>query len=206
MMNVISESDMSIIAKTKRAYWDALNEFRTWWDFFLSVFPGKLGQSLRRRYWAKRLEFCGKDLIMAERVKIASPEKLRLGNNVGIGIGAYITAGGGVTVGNYVGIGPGAKIWSVNHIYENPHTPWLLQGSETKPVVIGNDVWVAAGSIVKPGVTIGDGAIIAAGTVLSKSIPPFAIVAGNPGRIVGWRLRPDENKESKQKGEINGTE
>ena len=130
---------------------------------------------------------------MAENVKIASPDRLQLGSNVGIGIGAYITAGGGVTVGDYVGIGPDVKIWSVNHIYEDPARPWMLQGSEPKEVVIGNDVWIAAGSIVKPGLTIGDGAIIAAGTVLSKSIPPYAIVAGNPGRIVGWR-RGEEDK------------
>jgi len=186
---------MAWVMKIKRAYWDALAEYRIWESFLVAWVPGMVGQAIRRAYWPMRLKSCGKNLMMAERVKIASPEHLQLGDNVGMGIGAYITAGGGVTVGNYVGIGPDAKIWSVNHIYKDPTRPWMLQGSESKEVVIGNDVWIMAGSIVKPGVIIGDGAIISAGTVLAKSIPPYAIVAGNPGRIVGWR-RGEEDRNT----------
>jgi len=135
---------------------------------------------------------------MASGVKIASPECLFLGSHVGINIGAYITAGGKVYIGDYVGIGPDVKIWSVNHNYQDPFTPWLKQGSEPQEVHIGDDVWLAAGSIILPGVKIGKGAIISAGTVLSKSIPPYAIVAGNPGRVIGWRLHPKENPDSQQ--------
>ena len=162
---------------------------------FFSLFPGSLGQKLRQLYFSKRLGSCGKHCVIANGVKIASPEKLHLGNNVGIGIGAYITAGGTIKIGNYVGIGPDAKIWSVNHIYKDPNQPWLTQGSESKEVIIEDDVWIGASSIIKPGVKIGRGAIISAGSVVSKSIHPYAIVAGNPGRIVGWRLEPEKQSQ-----------
>ena len=185
---------MSFVGKLKRAYWKFQQEYKVWEMHFFSLFPGAIGMAIRQRYFSKRLGSCGKNLRVANNVKIASPHSLFIGNNVGIGVGAYITAGGKVTIGDYVGIGPDAKIWSVNHIYKDPTRPWRYQGSESKAVRIEDDVWVAASSIIKPGVTIGKGAIVSAGTVLSKSIPPFAIVAGNPGRVVGWRLEPDRKK------------
>lgn len=174
----------------KELYWAALQEYKIWKMHIVSLVPGRIGQKLRSWYYKKICGACGSPVFAAHNVMISSPEKLFLGNYVGIGEGAIITAAGKVTVGNYVGIGPGVKIWSVNHIYKDPDQPWRLQGSERKEVVIGNDVWIGAGSIIKPGVTIGDGAIISAGTVLSKSISPFALVAGNPGRIIGWRKSP----------------
>ena len=184
---------MLVVEKLKRIYWKTRAEYFVWEMHFFSLIPGSLGMAVRQKYFAKILGSCGKPIFVAQNVKITSPEKLHLGNYVGIGIGAYITAGGGITIGNYVGIGPDAKIWSVNHIYKDPDQPWRFQGSEKKEVVIEDDVWIAASCIIKPGVTIGKGAIISAGSVLSKSIPPFAIVAGNPARVVGWRREPQKN-------------
>jgi len=85
--------------------------------------------------------------------------------------------------------GPDVKVWSVNHRFDDPDTPWQLQGWEAKEVVIEDDVWLGANVFVMPGVIIHKGAIISAGTVVNKSIPAFALVAGNPGRVVGWRKR-----------------
>jgi acetyltransferase-like isoleucine patch superfamily enzyme len=61
-----------------------------------------------------------------------------------------------------------------------------------KPVFIGNDVWVGAKSIILPGITIGDGTVIGAGSVVTKNVLPYTIVAGNPARII--RKRFSENK------------
>ncbi len=58
-------------------------------------------------------------------------------------------------------------------------------------VVIGNDVWIGANAIILPGVNIGDGAVIGAGTVVTKDVPPYAIVGGNPARVIKYRF--DEN-------------
>jgi acetyltransferase-like isoleucine patch superfamily enzyme len=62
-------------------------------------------------------------------------------------------------------------------------------------VIIGNDVWVGANSIILPGVTIGDGAIIGAGAVVSHDVPPYAVVAGVPGRILRYRYTQQQIKQ-----------
>jgi maltose O-acetyltransferase len=82
------------------------------------------------------------------------------------------------------------KVWSVNHRFDDPDQPWLLQGWELKPVVIEDDVWLGANVFIMPGVTIGKGAIVSACAVLSRSVPPYSLVAGNPARVVGWRKQP----------------
>ncbi|WP_343289954.1 CatB-related O-acetyltransferase [Ferrimonas balearica] len=60
-----------------------------------------------------------------------------------------------------------------------------------EPVVIGNDVWIAAGAAITRGVTIGDGAVIAANAVVTKDVPPYAIVAGSPAKIIKYRFTPE---------------
>lgn len=64
--------------------------------------------------------------------------------------------------------------------------------SNTYPIVIGNDVWIGYGSLIMQGVTIGDGAVVAAGSVVTKDIPPYAIVGGNPARIIRNRFSDNE--------------
>jgi acetyltransferase-like isoleucine patch superfamily enzyme len=60
------------------------------------------------------------------------------------------------------------------------------------PVIIGNDVWIGAGAIILSGVTIGDGAIVGAGSVVTHDIPPYAIVAGNPAKIIRYRFSKNQ--------------
>lgn len=62
--------------------------------------------------------------------------------------------------------------------------------TKVEPVLIGNDVWIGHGAFVKPGVRIGDGAIVGAHAVVTRDVPPYAIVVGNPGRVVRYRF-PD---------------
>ncbi len=174
---------------------EVVTELGVWLEVLIRGIPGRVGVKIRVAYYRKRLESCGQAPIFAMGIRIVSPEKLSLGNRVGIGAGAFITAGGGVTIGDCVGIGPDTKIWSVNHIFTNPDMPWRDQGWEKKEVVIEEDAWIGAASFIMPGVHVGKGAIISAGTVLGKSVPAFAIVAGNPGRVIGWRKPPESLSE-----------
>ncbi|MGH7560646.1 MAG: acyltransferase [Gemmatimonadales bacterium] len=92
----------------------------------------------------------------------------------------------GITVGSDTGIGPGTCIFSSNHQFA-PGIPYREQEWTEKSVTIGRDVWVGAGCIILPGVTIGDGAVVAAGSVVTHDVPRHAIVAGVPARAINAR-------------------
>jgi maltose O-acetyltransferase len=175
----------------KQVYWEARLELKYLFIWFLSRLPLRLGNWLRSHFLRHLIGGMGRDCTIQANIRIGNPEKLHIGNHCNFGQDVFIMAGGGVRIGNYVGIGAGAKIWSVNHRYDNPDIPWLLQGWEYKEVVIEDDVWIGASAFIMPGVTLGKGAIISACSVLSKSVPPYSIVAGNPGRVIGWRKKED---------------
>lgn len=75
-------------------------------------------------------------------------------------------------------------------------TKWYnkIDFEESKLVVIGNDVWIGLNSIIKDGITIGDGAIIASGSIVTKDVPPYAIVGGNPAKIIKYRFNEETIK------------
>jgi acetyltransferase-like isoleucine patch superfamily enzyme len=83
---------------------------------------------------------------------------------------------------------PGVKIWSGNHSYRDRAVPIREQGWTEAPVSIGNDVWLASNAFICPGVTLPDGVVVSAGSVVGvKQYPPFSILAGNPARVIGFR-------------------
>lgn len=173
----------------KKLYW----RLRIEWAYLLIWFLGRLpeagGNWARGRFLGLVFGHLGKRCTIQANLRVGTPEKLFIGDDCNFGEDVFITAGGGVRIGNFVGIGAGAKIWSVNHKYEDPDVPWLKQGWEYKEVIIEDDAWIGANAFVMPGVTVGKGAILSAGTILSKSIPPYSIAAGNPGRVIGWRKK-----------------
>jgi acetyltransferase-like isoleucine patch superfamily enzyme len=180
----------------KKLYW----RLRMEWAYLLVWFLGRLpetgGNWARARFLGLVLGGLGKRCTIQANLRVGTPEKLFIGDDCNFGEDVFITAGGGVRIGNFVGIGAGAKIWSVNHKYEDPDVPWLKQGWEYKEVVIEDDAWIGANAFVMPGVTVGKGAILSAGTILSKSVPPYSIAAGNPGRVIGWRKKEEPKAEA----------
>ena len=174
----------------KTIFWDLKAEMRLVGLWLLSSMPLQLGVRMRAWWMPCFLAHLGSDTILQHGLRVLTPEKVSIGSYCNLGQGAFITGGGGVRIGDWVGFGPDVKVWSVNHRFDDPDTPWQLQGWKAKEVVIEDDVWLGANVFVMPGVIIHKGAIISAGTVVNKSIPAFALVAGNPGRVVGWRKRP----------------
>lgn len=106
------------------------------------------------------------------------------------------------TIGRYCSIAAGVRIVNHNHplafkgtsgLFFNPALGlcdrWLV---DHNPLVIGNDVWIGANAVVMPEVNrIGDGAVIGAGAVINRDVPPYAVVLGNPGRVVKYRFPQD---------------
>jgi maltose O-acetyltransferase len=114
------------------------------------------------------------------------PRKVSIGKGSGIGKNAFIQ--GETYIGDYVMMGPECNIWTVNHETADLSVPMCKQGVRPeKPVYIGNDVWIGSRVTILPGVKIGNGAILGAGAVVSKDVPDFAVMVGNPAMIVKYR-------------------
>ena len=105
------------------------------------------------------------------------------------GIGDDALLNGPIIFGDDVMMGPNVRIYRSNHASQKTDIPMTQQGmTVAKLLRVGNDVWIGDGVIILPGCTkIGEGSVIGAGTVLAKDVPPYAVVVGNPGKIVKFR-------------------
>lgn len=123
--------------------------------------------------------------VLYHGLEVRSPRNLHLGANTSIGDSCTLDARGGLWVGECVNLSTGVQVWTLQHDYRD-------QGFATvaKSVRIEDYAWLSARSIIIPGVTVGRGAVVAAGAVVVKDVPPLAVVAGNPARQVG--SRPDD--------------
>lgn len=92
-----------------------------------------------------------------------------------------------IRFGDYVRIGPNCNLLGADHEYRDRNTPIHRQGMIVKGLRIGDDVWVGANCNIMPGVEIGKGAIIGAGSVVTSDVPPYTLVAGSPARPIKTR-------------------
>lgn len=122
-------------------------------------------------------------------------EELIIGDNVGIAANAFIAMRGKVTIGDNTIFGPGVSIHAENHNFSDLNTPIRKQGATRKGVVIGNDCWIGSKAVILDGVRIGNHAIVAAGAVVTKDVPDYAIVGGVPAKVI--KLRKEEKQNVK---------
>ena len=148
-------------------------------------------------FYRKYMNFWGKHYFvhMGKNVNIQRhavfSTKLSIGSFSGIGERARIY--GPVTIGDYVMMGQEVVIETQNHSFERTDIPMALQGyHEVQPVVIEDDVWIGERCLIMPGVTIGRGAVCAAGAVITKDVPPYSVVGGVPAKVIKWRLKEEE--------------
>ena len=154
-------------------------------------FRQKLIDLIPVRNWRKKLSFkygWFPQNSVQKGVVISSIRKLKLGGHVYIGAnGTKLCCEGGVSIGYNTKIGEGCFILSTNHNYlSETRIPYDHIGL-MQPVEIGKNCWIGARSIICPGVKIEDGAIVAMGSVVTKSVPKGAIVGGNPAKIIKFR-------------------
>jgi len=114
---------------------------------------------------------------------------ITIGDGVWIGEGVYMHGAGGIVIGNNVGIGPHVKILTSTHKIDGVcwDSPIIDNDLVFAPVRIHDNVDIGVGAIIMPGVEIGEGAMVGAGAVVTKSIFPFAVSAGNPARVLRYR-------------------
>lgn len=131
----------------------------------------------------------GPGVRMSPSVSLRNGERIRIGAGSHIGEHSCLWAGntaGRITLGEKALLGPEVYVTASNY-RTDWGTPVMDQPTEEAEVVIGDDVWLGVRAVVVAGVTIGDGAIVAAGAVVTKAVPSGAIVAGVPAKVIGWR-------------------
>jgi len=148
----------------------------------------------------------GNGVVIEVGVLVFHPEQIEIGDDVYIGhntilkgyhknrlvIGAgtwigqqcFFHSGGGITIGRNVGIGPGVRIITSYHAEDGIDTPILHSRIEFAPVEIADDADLGVGCIILPGVTIGRGAQLGAGAVVTRDVPAYAVAAGAPARVL----------------------
>lgn len=113
---------------------------------------------------------------------------METGDEVSFGPGCHIyEPRAGLEIGHHCMIGGGTLISGVEHGYSRRDIPMRYQITDNKPVRIEDDVWIGMGVKLLPGITIGKGAIIGAGSVVTRSIPSYSIAMGSPCRVVRER-------------------
>jgi acetyltransferase-like isoleucine patch superfamily enzyme len=158
--------------------------------------------SARVEYWLRRAA------DRARHYRAAATPGVTLGSGVQIGPGAIIDPHGGtITIGNRSSIGPYAVLYGhggltigdnvliashavlipSNHSFADPEIPIMDQGESSHGITIGHGVWLATQAVILDGVRVGDGAIVAAGAVVRETVPPYAVVAGVPAKIIKYR-------------------
>lgn len=114
---------------------------------------------------------------------IEYPESLSIGKNSFINTGLQILSAGKVKIGDNTFVGPGCHMFTVNH---HPTDIFLRRSGwqYDAAITIGDDCWLGGDVIILPGVKIGDGVVIGAGSVVTKNIPSFSMAAGNPAKLI----------------------
>ena len=159
----------------------------------------------KRRYyiWKYGLKQVHSTFIAAPRCSIAKDFKGEAYSYVGPGSSIYP----GVSVGKYTMIANNVHIIGGDHCFNKAGIPIIFSGREPcKETIIGSDCWIGAYSVVMTGVQMGDGAIVAAGSVVTKDIPPYAIVGGVPTKLIRMRFNEDEIRKHQAMLEKDYTE
>ena len=154
-----------------------------WW--------GRWARPIRRVICTPLFRHAGKNINIEAHAFFGSGADIDIGDNSSIGVRAEMH--GPVTIGNNVMMGPGVLILTENHMTSRTDIPMLEQGfTLPQRVSVGDDVWIGQRATLLPGVEIGCGSIIGACAVVSRSVPPYSIVVGNPARIVKSRIPHNE--------------
>ena len=178
------------------------------WVALFAWIPTPLGMMLRLLAWRPFFANC-RNPRFAPHLSISGMRNIGLGSAVRLGRGCILCAScgklrigdfsalspnvdvgadnGEILLGRQVAVGPGTVIRAANHCFARCDVPIMAQGHTPGRVIIDDDVWIGANCVITPGVHIGRGAVVGAGAVVTRDVPPFSIVGGVPARLIGWR-------------------
>jgi len=148
----------------------------------------KLKHHLRLIKLKKDVKLCGANIEISPNFEIGDRENLELGDYIYIGPNSSIWATGGIKIKSNVIIGPRVTIHSSNHNYENCDLLPYDKTTILKPVKICSHVWIGDNVMICPGVTIGEGSIVAMGSVVTQDVDALTVVGGNPAKLIKKRV------------------
>jgi acetyltransferase-like isoleucine patch superfamily enzyme len=153
--------------------------------FLLLICAGRVPAHWLRRWFYRSLGMrLGARSSIYMGAEVRHPKGITIGDNSIVGHRAILDGRRGIVLGNNVNLSTGVWIWTVQH---DPQDPDFRD--EGGPVVVGDHAWLSCRVVVLPNVTIGEGAVVAAGSVVTKSVEPYTIVGGVPARKIGERAR-----------------
>ncbi|HZT44226.1 MAG TPA: acyltransferase [Chthonomonadaceae bacterium] len=113
--------------------------------------------------------------------------RIALGKNCSVNPYTILYGHGGLTIGKDTRIAAHTVIVPANHVFSDPHRPICTQGVTAEGIVLGSDIWIGAHVTILDGVTLGDGSVVAAQSVVTRSFSPYSVIAGVPARILKER-------------------
>jgi len=157
-----------------------LSFYTYFWSHLFSL-SANIINTAKMTVLVRSLKSCGSHLLVQFPVMITHPDCVELGDNVSFAAYVHIWGGGCVSIGNRVMVGANSSISSLTHDYNQKY---MYRTLVKKAVYIGDDAWIGSNCSILPGVTIGHGAVVGAGSVVLHDIPPDTIVAGVPARVI----------------------
>lgn len=141
-----------------------------------------------RNLWAalffkNKVGFCW----IQPRVTFVHTDRLSIGSHFGVNTGCYINAIGGIEIGNHVLLGSNITISSGVHPISGAYPPIYSRPTIPKKITIEDDVWIGAGAVILPGITLKKGTVVGANAVVTKDTQEYSIVVGVPAQIKGYR-------------------
>ena len=142
--------------------------------------PGGIGFAMRTVAYKVLFRHLGGFAYVQHGVTIVQANRLRVGRNFGCNTGTYINAIGGITMGDYVLLGSNVTISSGKHPIDGAEPPIFARPVEPQPIVIEDGVWIAAGAVILPGVTLRKGTVVGANAVVTRDTEAYGVYAGAP--------------------------
>ncbi len=147
---------------------------------------GKFSNALRVLCCHHIFRKCGKIVTINRHAYFGNGRDVEIGDNSGLGANNHLP--NNIIIGDDVMMAPDILIFKENHRYADLDKPIGKQGmAPAPPVVLGNDLWIGQRVIITPGRHIADGTVVAAGAVVTKDLPPFSVIGGNPARVIKSR-------------------
>lgn len=163
----------------------------------------KMINKIRNQKIKVDFKLIGNNVEIMTGSKFGDAKNIEIGNNVYIGPNGFYNGHGGIKIGSGTILSHRVSIMTINHNYNSDNLRSIPYDSKViyKPVIIGENVWIGSNVNIIPGITIGEGVVIGMGSVVTKDIPPFLVVGGNPAKVIKKR-NIEKYKELKKQDKI----